>query len=32
VQAQADADEDGTFCRVVASSMNPDVLIEDDGE
>jgi prepilin-type N-terminal cleavage/methylation domain-containing protein len=32
VQAQADADEDGTFCRVVASSMNPEVTIENDAE
>jgi prepilin-type N-terminal cleavage/methylation domain-containing protein len=32
VQAQADADGDGTFCRVTASSMNPDVFVEDDGE
>jgi hypothetical protein len=32
IQAQADADSDGVFCRVVASSLNPDVLIENDGE
>ncbi len=32
VQAQADVDDDGTFCRVVASSMNPEVIIENDGE
>jgi len=32
VQAQADADSDGKFCRVVASSMNPEIIVENEGE
>ncbi len=32
VQAKADADDDGTFCAVVATSFNPDVVVENETE
>jgi hypothetical protein len=32
VEAQADADKDGDFCRIVASSLNDDLVVENEGE
>jgi len=32
VQAKADADGDGTFCAVVATSFNPEVVVENETE